>query len=227
MDLAARSVLPAELPAGGLQVLAKTLVRLPHRDYSIASLPTDGAVKLLLRQWRFADGRLGIGTGWLTEHAEPGDAIALRIRSNANFHAPTANVPMILIGNGTGIAGLRGLLAQRIASVHLRNWLIFGERSQAHDFIYRDEILAWQKQGAIERLDLAFSRDQAARRYVQHCVDEAANELRAWMAQGAVIYVCGSLSGMAPAVDESLRRILGDESVQSLIADGRYRRDVY
>lgn len=227
VDRLARSVLPADGAGGDLQAMVKNLVRLPHRDYSIASLPSDGEIKLLLRQWRFADGRLGIGTGWLTEYAQLGDSIALRVRANANFHAPFRNVPMLLIGNGTGVAGLRGLLAQRIAAGHLRNWLIFGERNQQHDFFYRDEVLAWQQQGAIERLDLAFSRDQPQPRYVQHCLDEAADFLRPWVAAGGVIFVCGSLSGMAPGVDESLRKILGDAAVQSLIADGRYRRDVY
>lgn len=226
-NVLARSTLPAAWAGSDAQGLADGLVRLPHRDYSIASVPADGSIQLVLRQWRLDDGRLGIGTGWLTEYAKPGDEIALRIRANANFHAPSGDVPMLLIGNGTGIASLRGLLKQRIAAGRMRNWLIFGERHRQHDFFYQEEIEAWHARGAIARLDLAFSRDQAERRYVQHCLDDAADDLRTWVAEGAVIFVCGSLAGMAPAVDASLRAILGEDAVQDLIARSRYRRDVY
>jgi sulfite reductase (NADPH) flavoprotein alpha-component len=79
----------------------------------------------------------------------------------------------------------------------------------------------------ISRLDLAFSRDTAERIYVQEKLRQAADELREWVADGAAIYVCGSLTGMAPGVDAALREILGDEGVEELLLEGRYRRDVY
>jgi sulfite reductase (NADPH) flavoprotein alpha-component len=173
------------------------------------------------------DGSPGLGSGWLCEHAPIGADIALRIRANPGFHVPADGRPLILIGNGTGIAGLRALLKQRIADGHRDNWLLFGERNAAHDFHYRDEIRAWQADGWIARVDLAFSRDQAERVYVQERVAEAESTLRAYVEAGAAIYVCGSLEGMAPGVDAALRDALGAATLERLRIEGRYRRDVY
>ena len=226
---AVRSVLPPADEVAGFpaSLVAARLKPLPHREYSIASLPVDGVIDLLLRQMRGSDGRLGIGTGWLTEHAEVGAGIALRVRANANFHAPPDARPLILIGNGTGLAGLRALLRERIAGGRHRNWLLFGERNAVHDYYWRDEIEHAHAAGNIERLDLAFSRDQPERIYVQDRLAAQAEALRAWVGEGASIHVCGSLEGMAPGVDSVLRDILGDVQVQDLLATSRYRRDVY
>lgn len=198
------------------------------REYSIASLPASGAIELLVRQARTARGDLGRGAAWLTRHAQPGERIELRIRPNSAFHAPTDDPrPMVLVGNGTGLAGLRGHLMARIEAGHKRNWLVFGERNAACDFYFREEISRWQTAGAIERLDLAFSRDGAAKVYVQDCLRAAAQEVRAWAGASAAIYVCGSAVGMAPGVDAALREILGGPGLEQLSQDGRYRRDVY
>jgi sulfite reductase (NADPH) flavoprotein alpha-component len=204
-----------------------SLQALPHREYSIASLPSDGSLQLLVRRMQREDGTPGIGSGWLTEHAETGSEIALRIRPNAGFHAPSDGRPLILIGNGTGLAGLRALIKARIATGHARNWLLFGERQAAHDFYHQDEITQWQRDGYLARVDLAWSRDEAGRVYVQDRLREAAAELCSWADGGAAIYVCGSLAGMAPGVDVVLRDVLGDVSVERLRDEGRYRRDVY
>ena len=134
---------------------------------------------------------------------------------------------MILIGNGTGLAGLRSLLKARIAQGEQRNWLLFGERNAAHDFHCGDELKGWLARGDLARMDLAFSRDQAEKIYVQDRLREAADELHRWLADGAVIYICGSLEGMAAGVDETLKALIGKEGVQALIEQGRYRRDVY
>ena len=209
------------------QELSKAFSPLPHREYSIASIPADGRLELLLRQMRHPDGTLGIGSAWLSEHAAVGETLALRIRSNPGFHPPADARPMILVGNGTGLAGLRAQLKQRIAAGRRRNWLLFGERSSLHDFYFREEIQAWRDSGDLARLDLAFSRDQAERIYVQQRLRQSAVELRRWMDEGASIYVCGSLEGMAPAVTAALNDILGVAVVEQLIEDGRYRRDVY
>jgi len=227
--LLAGSHLPAvgETRGMGAQALAAQLKPLPHREYSIASLPTDGSVQLLLRRQLRADGSPGIGSGWLCDYAEVGGEIALRLRSNPNFHAPDTARPMILIGNGTGMAGLRAHLKQRIASGARRNWLLFGERNADRDFFYGNEVRDWQAQGLLERVDLAFSRDQPQRIYVQARLQAASSVLRQWMDDGASIYVCGSLAGMAPGVDAVLREVLGDSRVEDMLADGRYRRDVY
>jgi sulfite reductase (NADPH) flavoprotein alpha-component len=100
------------------------------------------------------------------------------VRENRSFHAPEDARPLILIGNGTGIAGLRAHLHARARAGHQRNWLLFGERTAQHDFFFRSEIEAWRDTGILERVDLAFSRDQTARRYVQHLVAAAAAEGR-------------------------------------------------
>ncbi|MFT4255494.1 MAG: sulfite reductase subunit alpha [Pseudoxanthomonas sp.] len=197
------------------------------REYSIASLPADGNLQLLLRRMLRPDGTPGIGSGYLCDHAPFGGDVAVRIRSNPSFHPPAAERPLVLIGNGTGIAGLRALLKARIATGARRNWLLFGERNRDRDFFFGDEIRTWQRDGFIERLDLAFSRDQAERIHVQHRLRDAADTLRAWMQADAAIHVCGSLAGMAPAVDAVLRGILGGAQVEALLACGRYRRDVY
>jgi len=198
------------------------------REYSIASLPADGRVHLLVRQERHEDGRLGVASGWLTEQARIGDAISLRLRAHPNFRiGDNAQRPLILIGNGTGLAGLRGHLKARAASGAGPNWLLFGERNSAQDGFYRDELDAWRAQGVLAAMDLVFSRDQAAKRYVQDRLRELADQLREWVARGAAIYVCGSLEGMAAGVEAALVDILGRDALDALIEQGRLRRDVY
>lgn len=209
------------------QALLDALVPLPSREYSIASLPKDGVLELIVRQQHLANGELGAGSGWLTAHLPVGEQLLARVRRNSGFHTPEDDRPLILIGNGTGLAGLRSLLKARIAVGHTRNWLLFGERNVEHDFYCRDELQGWLEGGQLQRLALAFSRDQAQRIYVQDRLREAADELRAWIADGAAVYVCGSLQGMAAGVDEVLREVLGDAVVEELVEQGRYRRDVY
>jgi len=209
------------------QALVDALPPLPHREYSIASLPADGGVELLVRAMRRADGQPGLGSGWLTLHAAPGGEIAARVRTNRSFHAPDDDRPLILIGNGTGLAGLRAHLKARAAAGRHRNWLVFGERTEAHDYFHGDEIEAWRAAGVLARLDLAFSRDQTRKLYVQHRLIQAADTLRAWVADGAAIYVCGSLVGMSGEVHAALVSALGAETVERLSDEGRYRRDVY
>ena len=209
------------------QALVDALIPLSLREYSIASIPEDGQLQLIVRQERHADGSLGLGSGWLTEYAAVGSAISLRIRRNSGFHLPAEPRPLILLGNGTGLAGLRSLLKARIAKGQQPNWLFFGERNAEHDFYCRDELQDWLAKGDLTRLDLAFSRDQAQKIYVQDRLREAAEDVRQWLADGAAIYICGSLQGMAAGVDQALIDIVGAEAVEQLIEEGRYRRDVY
>ncbi|MCP1441707.1 sulfite reductase (NADPH) flavoprotein alpha-component [Pseudomonas sp. GGS8] len=209
------------------QALVNALVPLAMREYSIASIAADGVLELIVRQELHPDGSLGIGSGWLTEHVPVGAHISLRVRRNSGFHLPNEAVPMILLGNGTGLAGLRSLLKARIADGQQRHWLLFGERNREHDFLCRAELEEWLINGDLTRLDLAFSRDQAEKIYVQDRLREAAGELKKWLADGAVIYICGSLQGMASGVDQVLNDVLGADEVERLIEQGRYRRDVY
>ncbi|MCC7696053.1 sulfite reductase subunit alpha [Janthinobacterium sp. EB271-G4-7A] len=198
------------------------------REYSIASIPHDGGVHLLVRQHAHPDGSLGLASGWLTAQAKVGDVVQLRLRQHKRFRLEdNARRPLILIGNGSGIAGLRGHLKSRVLAGQRRNWLIFGERNLAHDFHYRDEIEQWHASGDLPRLDLAFSRDQAERTYVQDRLRGNADEVKLWLEQGAAIYICGSLAGMAGGVDQALQEMLGRPALDALAAEGRYRRDVY
>jgi len=198
------------------------------REYSIASIPRDGSVHLLVRQHAHPDGSLGLASGWLTAQASVGDVVQLRLRQHKRFRLEdNAQRPLILIGNGSGIAGLRGHLKSRVLAGQRRNWLIFGERNAAHDFHYREEIEGWHASGDLPRLDLAFSRDQAERTYVQDRLRGNADEITLWLQQGAAIYICGSLAGMAGGVDQALQEMLGRPALDALAAEGRYRRDVY
>ena len=199
-----------------------------RREFSIASLPEDESIHLVVRQMRRQDGSLGIGSGWLTEHAPVGTFVKLRIRSNPSFHAPSPETPLILIGNGTGIAGLRSHLKAREQVNAKSAWLIFGERNEQYDYHYREEIEAWRDIQVLERLDLAFSRAQTERIYVQHVLTARAEIVREWIIRRkAAILVCGSLEGMAPGVEAALRQVLGEPELQRLVNEGRYRRDVY
>jgi sulfite reductase (NADPH) flavoprotein alpha-component len=198
------------------------------REYSIASIPSDGRLELLVRLQRHEDGSAGAASGWLCEGAAMDDVVRLRVREHQRFRlGDNARRPLILIGNGSGLAGLRGLLRARIGLGVRENWLLFGERNRAHDFLLRSELEGWQSSGWLARLDLAFSRDQQERLYVQDVLRAQAPQVREWVEPGVAIYVCGSLQGMAGGVHEALREILGSETVEQLAADGRYRRDVY
>ncbi len=215
------------------QRLADTLQPLAPRSYSVASLPGDGHLALLVRQVRH-DAGLGMASGWLTAHAPLGTPITLRLVENMAF-APAEtgagrddrDAPAIFIGNGSGYAGLRGHLLARIRSGRYRNWLLFGERQRAFDAFCQAEAAGWLAAGQIARGDFVYSRDQPERRYVQDALRDAADLLRAWVQDGAVIYVCGSLQGMAAGVDAALAEVLGSNGLDDLIAAGRYRRDVY
>jgi len=220
-------VLPA-WEAGDLAQVSAPLDPDHPREYSIASIPADGRLELLVRLQRRADGRPGAASGWLCEQAGADDLAHLRVRAHQRFRLQdNARRPLIAIGNGSGLAGLRSLLKARIESGVRDNWLLFGERNAAHDFLLREELEAWRAAGSLARLDLAFSRDQPERRYVQHLLREQATLVVEWVERGAAIYVCGSLQGMAGGVHAALLDILGQTTMDALAAQGRYRRDVY
>jgi len=219
--------LPAWQSGDLVQVAAPADPERP-REYSIASIPSDGRVHLLVRLHRHGDGSHGLASGWLTQQAEEGAMVRLRLREHRRFRLEeNAGRPLILIGNGSGIAGLRGHLKARAAAGEARNWLLFGERDPEHDGFYRDELEAWQRAGMLPRLDLAWSRGPDGREYVQDLLLRHPGTVRAWVADGAAIYVCGSLEGMAAGVDHALREILTGEEMADMSSSGRYRRDVY
>lgn len=200
----------------------------PPRDYSIASLPGEGALHLLVRLERHEDGRPGLCSGWLCTQLQPGDRLPLRVRAHPNFRiGGNASRPLLLIGNGTGLAGLRAHLKAAAERGVAGHWLTFGERNAAHDALHDHELRDWLRTGLLARLDRVWSRDGTPLRYVQDSLRQQADAVRQWVADGAAIYVCGSLEGMAAGVDAALREVLGEAAVDALAADGRYRRDVY
>ena len=203
----------------GFQTLAR-------REYSIASLPSNGCIELVVRQQQTATG-LGLGSGWLTEGLQLGQQFNAHIQNNPSFHLAHDDRPVILIGNGTGIAGLMAHLRQREQWGFTQNWLIFGERQQEFDHLYQTKIDYWQQHGFLTHVDYAFSRDQAEKIYVQDRLREQSERLIQWIAQGAAIYVCGSLKGMAGGVDQVLRELLGNEQLEQLKREQRYQRDIY
>ena len=229
-DAAALCVLPDVGVAAPVHDVARwlgELPRLPQREYSIASGNGEPTLQLVVRLVHDESGAPGIGSGWLALHAPEGGEVPARIRRNSGFHRHAERPLMILIGNGTGIAGLRGLLREAHARGAHGHWLLFGERRQADDALYDDELASWRNSGHLARLDRAWSRDGQTRLYVQDLLRAASTELHHWVAEGACLYVCGSLHGMAQGVDEVLRETLGAAAVDALLADGRYRRDVY
>ena len=131
-----------------------------------------------------------------------------------------------MIGNGTGIAGLRAHLKSRSASGG-GAWMLFGERARAHDAFFDAELQAWLAAGVVTRLDRCFSRDPGDGRYVQEMVAAGRDDIRDWVARGATILVCGSLEGMSQGVHAALEQALGADAVLDLLETGRYRRDVY
>ncbi|EIZ81262.1 flavodoxin family protein [Novosphingobium sp. Rr 2-17] len=201
---------------------------LPTREYSAASIAPDGTLDLVVRQVRNADGRLGLGSGWLTAHLPIGSVTPLRIRANPGFRVgDRAATKLILIGNGTGIAGLRAHLREQNHAGSRGHWLFFGERSFAHERYFDDELATWLADGTLARLDRCYSRDPACGRYVQDLVLDAARALREDIELGATVMVCGSLEGMAQGVHDALISVLGLPSLNRIIEEGRYRRDVY
>jgi sulfite reductase (NADPH) flavoprotein alpha-component len=211
-------------PFASARECAAMLKPLAPRRYSVASLPADGAVELLVRQVRHEQG-LGLASGWLTAHAAPGSAVRARLLANPGFAPVAADVPCIYIGNGSGLAGLRGHLRARIAAGQRRNWLLFGERQRAFDGLCAEELQRWADAGFLPECDLVYSRDGDG--YVQDRLRARGGLLRAWIADGAVFFVCGSLQGMAGGVDAALAGLLGRDTVELLAAEGRIRRDVY
>ncbi|MEB2646138.1 bifunctional nitrate reductase/sulfite reductase flavoprotein subunit alpha [Pseudomonas canadensis] len=219
--------------------LLGTLKRLQPRLYSIASsakaYPQE--VHLTVAAVRYGK-RKGVSSTFLADRVGDGE-VPLFVQPSKHFRTPTdGDVPMIMIGPGTGIAPFRAFLQERRALGHQgRNWLFFGEQHAASDFYYQDELQGMQRDGLLNHLSLAFSRDQAQKVYVQDRIREQGAELWRWLQDGAKLYICGDASHMAKDVDQALRQVaqthggLGVEGAveywRQLSEQKRYLRDVY
>ncbi len=179
--------------------------------------------------------RLGVASSLIADRLREGDTANVFIKPNSHFRLPAdAATPVIMIGAGTGLAPYRGFLQELEATgAGNKTWLIFGHRKFLHDFLYQLDIQAWLKSGVLSRLDLASSRDQPQKRYVQHVLWEQRAELRRQLDAGATIYLCGDAKHMARDVDATLMKILaedaaaGQAALDGLISAGRYKKDVY
>ncbi|HEY6528584.1 MAG TPA: NADPH cytochrome P450 oxidoreductase family protein [Cellvibrionaceae bacterium] len=204
------------------------------RSYTIASLPCHGYIELVVRQhWSagtHALPKLGLASGWLTERATLGTALTVRTIASP---APALDLdrPWILIGAGSGIAGVIAQLHARNQATHCDGcWVIFGERDPQADQPFAEEIAQWQAQGLISRLDKTFSQSACKPNepsYVQDIVHTAADTMRAWINSGAQIYLCGSRSGLGISVHEALVSLVGELKLTQMHSQGHYWRDVY
>lgn len=221
----------------------RVLKRLQPRLYSISSSPKacPGEVHLTVSPVRYnfqGVPRRGVCSTYLADRS-PGDRVAVYLQASSNFRPPSdPDTPMIMIGPGTGIAPFRGFLQERRALGHTGpNWLFFGEQHAATDYYYRDELEQMRDDGFLTELDLAFSRDQQDKVYVQHLMRSRGAQLWSWLQDGAQLYVCGTADPMAKDVDRALCDVAAEFGnldpdaaqayVQGLSADKRYHRDVY
>lgn len=223
---------------------AAALKPIAARLYSISSSPKAhaGQVHLTVGAVRYELGgraRKGICSTFLAERALTLGKVGVFVHSNKAFRPPSdPALPVIMVGPGTGIAPFRAFLHERAATkAPGKNWLFFGDQKASTDFLYHDELSALRGSGVLTRLDVAFSRDQKEKIYVQNRMEENAAELWAWLEQGAHFYVCGDASRMAKDVDAALHKVVeiaGGKSpaeaaayIQALKTAKRYQRDVY
>jgi sulfite reductase (NADPH) flavoprotein alpha-component len=232
------------VPGADPQRFVDMLRRLQPRLYSIASSPrwTPDQVDLTVAVTRRTpDGkaRNGVTSTWLAERRRPGDRVRVYLDPNDGFRLPSdPERPLIMIGAGTGVAPFRAFLQDRQETgARGRTWLFFGERRFREDFLYQTEWQRFLRDGVLNRMDVAFSRDQPHKVYVQDRLRERAPEVHTWLEEGAALYVCGDATGMAPGVHEALVEILtregghspedAEDRLRRMRADGRYQRDVY
>ena len=224
--------------------LAGTMRKLPPRLYSIASSPKahPGEVHLTVGVVRYDSNgreRKGVCSTYLADRIKEGNAIDVFVTANKHFKVPAnPDAPLIMVGPGTGIAPFRAFIEERQATgAKGKNWLIFGDQHYLTDFLYQTEWQNYLEDGVLTKLDVAFSRDQAEKVYVQDRMRENGNELYTWLEEGASFCVCGDASRMAHDVDQALHDIIAQEGnmseaaaadyVKQLKADKRYVRDVY
>lgn len=232
-------------PPRGLDTpaFAKLLRPLAPRLYSLASSAAvmTGEAHLTVGVVEYSSvgrQRLGVVSGALAE-IEEGAMAQVYLHRNPAFRLPSdALAPIVMIGAGTGVAPFRAFVAEREArGAKGRNWLVFGDRSFELDFLYQAEWLGWRKSGLLTRLDVAFSRDQEHKVYVQHRLAEHGAALWAWLQDGAYLYVCGDATRMAPDVESALLAVvrqhggLSDDDARGYLLElqraRRYQRDVY
>lgn len=237
-------LLHAPAPLADPQQIFKLLPRLAPRLYSVSSSQAlhPDAIHLSVRVVKYAThgrDRFGVCSTHMGERTPKGGTLPTFIHSNQLFRLPAdKSVPVIMVGPGTGVAPFRAFLEHKQASMgQWPMWLFFGDQRASQDYLYEDELVAWSKNGILQRLDTAFSRDQAFKIYVQDRIRENSAELWKWLDQGAYFYVCGDSKRMAPDVEAALLQSIADHSgkgpeyaaeyLAAMKKQKRYLRDVY
>jgi sulfite reductase (NADPH) flavoprotein alpha-component len=237
-------VLAEKKTALNAEQLIGLLRRLTPRLYSIASSQeeVDEEVHLTVGLVEYEHGeetRIGGASGYLAQRLEEGDPVKVFIESNAHFKLPQDDSkPVIMVGPGTGIAPFRAFIQERDnRDAAGKNWLLFGDRTFTQDFLYQVEWQKYLKSGVLTRMDVAFSRDQQEKVYVQDKLKQNAAEVWQWLQDGAYIYVCGDASRMAKDVNDALIAIVEEQGgksreeaeqfINQLRKDKRYQKDVY
>ncbi len=232
---------PASVDA---QALASSLRQITPRLYSIASSQSevDEEVHLTLGVVQFdkqGENRLGGASGFLSQHLDEGGKVKVFVEENNNFRLPQSDdTDVIMIGPGTGVAPFRAFMQEREArDAGGRNWMFFGDQTFTQDFLYQVEWQNYLKSGVLTKMDVAFSRDQAEKVYVQHRIKEHAADVYAWLEAGAHLYICGDANRMAKDVHQALIDVIveqgkktaeqAEDYLKTLRTDKRYQRDVY
>jgi len=229
--------------APGVEEFASSLRKLSPRSYSIASSQTANPDEVhltvaALRYNAFDTEHWGAASTHIADRISEGDTLSVYVEPNPRFRLPEDDKPIIMIGPGTGVAPFRAFVEERAErDASGKNWLIFGDRNFSSDFLYQLEWQRYLKQGRLQRLDVAFSRDQDEKFYVQQRIRENGPEIVSWLEGGAVIYVCGDAKQMAGDVDRALAEVIAIQSnisasdanlhLKVLRREGRYQRDVY
>ena len=226
------------------EAFVESLEPLQPRLYSISSSPRahEGRVTLTIDTVRYQVGarsRLGVASTWFAERLPEGAPLKIYIQKAHGFALPQdPNIPIIMVGPGTGIAPFRAFLQERLAQKALGGaWLFFGHQREASDFFYRDELSALMAKGALTKLSTAWSRDGVQKVYVQDRMREGASEIWDWLQRGAHFYICGDAKRMAKDVEQALTDIIMRESgmtsdeaktfITNIKKVGRYQADVY
>ena len=227
------------------QTFADALRKITPRLYSIASSQTEVEEEVHLTvglvSYDTADGetRTGGASGFLANRLEEGQKVRVFVEHNDNFRLPASDeTPVIMIGPGTGVAPFRAFMQEREArDATGDNWMFFGDQTFTQDFLYQVEWQNYLKSGLLTRMDVAFSRDQAEKIYVQDRLKEQASDVFAWLERGAHLYICGDANRMAKDVHQTLVEIIeehgklsteqAEDYLKSLRSNKRYQKDVY
>ncbi len=224
--------------------LYQILRKLPPREYSISSsyqsLPDEVHITVgAVRYNTHGRDRSGVCSVQFAERIQPGDTVPIYLKRNPNFKFPKdGDTPVIMIGPGTGIAPFRAHMQEREEYGYKGNtWLFFGDQHFTTDFLYQTEWQEWLKDGVLEKMNVAFSRDTDQKVYVQHRIAEHSKEFNEWIEKGASIYICGDEKNMAKDVHQAIRNVLVKEQnlteedaesyLKQMKKDKRYQRDVY